>query len=173
MVLTLLAIFVIMVVAGLMVYKANDDSEVGPSLVIIGAIGGIISFIVTLCLVSSCVNLKTVDLKIEMYTAENKAIEQQIDVAVQKYMGYEKEVMTEASPESSITLVAAFPELASDELVQKQIDVYLHNNTKIKKLKENKINGAAKQWWLYFGGNLNKQLSSSSSPPEATTTSIE
>lgn len=168
MVLTFLAIFIIMVIAGIIVYQANDNSEVGPILVVIGAIGGVISFIATLCLVGSCINLKTVDLKIEMYTAENKAIEQQIDVAVQKYMSYEKEVMNEASPESSITLVAAFPELASDELVQKQIDVYLCNNKKIKELKENKINGAAKQWWLYFGGNLNEQLPYSLSPPETT-----
>lgn len=156
MVLTLLAIFIIMLIIGTVIIHIND-SGVGYCLAVVGAIGTLVSFIVTLCLTGSCINLKVVDSKIAMYTAENEAIEQQIDVAVQEYMGYEKEIMTEVSPESSITLVAAFPELAADELVKKQIDIYLDNNAKIKELKESKINGEAKRWWLYFGGDFNNQ----------------
>lgn len=156
MVLIFLAVFIIMTVVGsIILHKSDGKSEGGFFVATIGILGVIGSLVAVFCLVGSCVNLRTADLKIEMYTAENKIIEQQIDVAVQKYISYEKDVMSEASPKSSITLVAAFPELASDELVQKQIDVYLSNNKKIKELKEYKINGATKQWWLYFGGSLN------------------
>lgn len=34
---------------------------------------------------------------------------------------------------------------------QKEIEVYIENNAKIKQLKEEKINLAIKKWWLYFG----------------------
>lgn len=159
MVLTLLAIFIAMFIVGICIdcNKHIHDNGAGFIVGIIGIIGGAICLVATLCLTGGCINLKTIDSKIEMYTTENEVIEHQIDVAVREYMSYEKEIMTEASPESSITLVAAFPELAADELVKKQIDIYIDNNAKIKQLKEDKINGAAKQWWLYFGGNFNKQ----------------
>ena len=35
--------------------------------------------------------------------------------------------------------------------VQKQIEVYINNNEKIKSLKEDNITGNVKRWWLYFG----------------------
>jgi hypothetical protein len=44
------------------------------------------------------------------------------------------------------------PKLKSNELVVKEIDVYVKNNNKIKSLKEDKINYNADKWWLYFGG---------------------
>jgi hypothetical protein len=59
---------------------------------------------------------------------------------------------TEVSPDSAITLVSLYPELKADELVKKQIEVYVANNEKIKELKEKKIMGNVYRWWLYFGG---------------------
>lgn len=96
-------------------------------------------------------NLKVIDQRIEMYQEENAKIEQQISESVKQYQEYESEIFTEVAPESAITLVALYPELKSDTLVQKQIEVYLENNEKIKDLKEDKITGSVKRWWLFFG----------------------
>ena len=79
------------------------------------------------------------------------AIEEQIAETVKKYQQYETDIFTEVASDSAITLVALYPELKADTLVQSQIDVYIKNNEKIKSLKEDKINGTINKWWLYFG----------------------
>ena len=83
---------------------------------------------------------------------ENQKIETQIAETVQQYQEYESGIFTEVAPESSVILVALYPELKADTLVQKQIEVYVANNEKIKELKESNITGDVKRWWLYFGG---------------------
>ena len=57
----------------------------------------------------------------------------------------------ELKNESSITLVSLYPDLKSDELVKKQIEVYESNNKEIREMKEKKINLKVLKWWLYFG----------------------
>ena len=71
---------------------------------------------------------------------------------VERYMEYESGVFTEVSSDSAITLVALYPELKSDVLVESQIELYVENNKKITELMETKINGSVTRWWLYFGG---------------------
>lgn len=99
--------------------------------------------------------LSVIDSQIEMYQEENTQIEQQIANVVCQYQQYETEIFTTVAPEDSISLVALYPELKSDTLVQKQIDVYVANNEMIKALKEKQINGSVLRWWLYFGGDNN------------------
>ena len=82
---------------------------------------------------------------------ENAKIEQQIADTVKQYQEYETGIFTEVSPEDSITLVALYPELKSDTLVQSQIEVYVENNKAIKELKSSAINASVYRWWLYFG----------------------
>lgn len=98
------------------------------------------------------INVTKVDEKIAMYQEENAKIEVQIATTVENYQQYENNIFTEVTPDSSITLVALYPELKSDTLIQAQIEVYIENNNKIKSLKEDKINGSVYRWWLYFGG---------------------
>ena len=81
----------------------------------------------------------TIDSKIAMYEEENKSIENSIDITVKSYMDYEASTYQEIKDKDAINLVALFPELKSDTLVQKQIEVYLANNDKLKELKEKKI----------------------------------
>lgn len=118
----------------------------GVSVLMFGA-----TLIATLVLSIQISNLKVIDQKIAMYQEENTKIEEQISEVVKQYQEYESGIFAEASPESAITLVALYPDLKSDTLVQKQIDVYLENNETIKDLKADKINGSVKRWWLYFG----------------------
>lgn len=96
----------------------------------------------------------TLDQKIEMYEAENSAIEERIDTIVDAYMVYESETFEKYKPQKNedvMTLVSLFPELKSDTVVQKEIELYVENNNKIKELKEKKIDVSKAKWRLYFG----------------------
>lgn len=105
---------------------------------------------IVLCI---CVrNLIIIDDKIEMYTEENTKIESQMDDLIRNYMEYEGNTFKEFKSESAVALINLYPELKSDVLVQKQLDIYIANNEKIKELKNEKITGKVKKWWLYFGG---------------------
>lgn len=89
--------------------------------------------------------------KIKMYQEENNQIQESIDTIVMKYMNYEKDTLKEFKVESPVTYVSLYPQLQTDELVKKQIDVYIANNNKIKELKEQEIDMKIGKWLLYFG----------------------
>lgn len=112
---------------------------------------------VLVCLIAAivlCIGVKdgaVIDEKIAMYKKENTKIENQMDVLVSQYMKFETDTYGELKNESSITLVSLYPDLKSDELVKKQIEVYESNNKEIREMKEKKINLKVLKWWLYFG----------------------
>ena len=85
-----------------------------------------------------------IDKKIAMYEEENVKIENSIDVIVKEYQEYEVGMY------DTMTAAMLFPELASNTLVQKQIEIYVNNNQQIKALKANKLNRDLYGWWLYF-----------------------
>ena len=89
--------------------------------------------------------------KIKMYQEENTQIQESIDTIVMKYMNYEKDTLKEFKVESPVTYVSLYPQLQSDELVKRQIDVYIANNNKIKELKEQELEMKIGKWLLYFG----------------------
>jgi hypothetical protein len=106
------------------------------------------SLVIVGCYVSES---RTFDEKIAMYTEENANIEADINALVEQYMDYESDTYGELKGENGITLVSLYPELKADTLVNKQIEVYIANNEKIKELKAKKINLTVYKWWLYFG----------------------
>lgn len=129
-------------------YYTNMDECVAT----IGSILAGIMFIATIVLAIKVSYGNTIDKKLAMYEEENTMIESQIETAVSHYMNYEQDTFKNCSSESAIVLVDLYPELKSDSLVSKQIEVYLANNDKIKALKEESINMDVYRWWLYFGG---------------------
>lgn len=140
--------FIIAFVIGL------DDDGVGDLIGGASFIGIIISIIVAIVLTVSVSKSVTIDEKIAMYETENKNIEATISVIVENYQDYEKEIFNNAKPENFIAIATQiYPDLKSNELVKKQINIYVENNKKIKEFKEDKINYKVKKWWLYFGGN--------------------
>ena len=147
MILVILGISILLIVLGIIL----DPDDLGIIPAGAGVIGFILSFIVMIFLIVGVSSLSVIDDKIAMYQEENTRIEEQISATVEQYQNYETEIFTEVKPESSITLVSLYPELKSDTLVQKQIEVYTANNEKIKELKEQKISSSVKRWWLYFG----------------------
>ena len=153
MILVILVLGILMAVGGtILYYKLDDDKDaIGTSLQIIGTIIIMISTIASIILFISVIDRVGIDKKIAMYEAENTKIEQQIADVVTQYQEYEAGIFTEVAPESAMTLVALYPELKSDTLVQSQIEVYANNNRQIKELKCTAINTSVLRWWLYFG----------------------
>lgn len=151
MIFVILGISILMFVLGVFLFIELDLEFIGVGTGLFSVIAFIISIIVLISLCCSVTNLRTVDARIEMYQEENTRIEQQIAETVQQYQQHETDIFTEVAPESSMTLVALYPELKSDALVQQQIEVYIANNEKIKELREEKIQGSVTRWWLYFG----------------------
>lgn len=92
-----------------------------------------------------------IDDKIELYKNENAKIEQQMSVIIDDYINYESNTFEKLKGEDSITLVTLFPELKSNELVNEQIEVYVLNNTEIKKLECERLQYKVYSWWLFFG----------------------
>jgi len=153
MILVIIAIGILMAVGGTtLYYKLSDDRDcIGSALQITGGVIIAISVIASIVLFIFVVCRVGIDKKIAMYEEENAKIEQQIADVVKQYQEYETGIFTEVTPESSMTLVALYPELKSDTLVQSQIEVYVENNKAIKELKARAINAPIYRWWLYFG----------------------
>lgn len=154
MLIVLFIISLIFILIGYFCIKADDEKNeflfgVGTTI----SLTGVISIFIILVAVISCTievsNSTVVDNKIAMYQEENKKIEKEITSVVNSYKDYEKEVISNTG--EMATILVRFPELKSNELVSKQIQIYVDNNNNIKKLKEEKINYTIYKWWLYFG----------------------
>lgn len=153
MIIVILVIGILMVTLGIVLYDKLDhgEDEICTILQIVGATVTMVSAIATIVLLICVLNRVNIDQKIALYEEENAKIEQQIAATVKQYQEYESGIFTDVAPESSITLVALYPELKSDTLVQSQIEVYVENNNTIKELKSTAINASVYRWWLYFG----------------------
>ena len=152
MIIILSIIFVTMMILGFCLLDSYDHETLGGVFAGVGVVGAVFSAIVLVVLTIDVAGASTIDDRIAMYEAENAKIESQIVEVVTQYQQYEKEIFSEVTPDSAMTLVSLYPELKSDTLVSQQIEVYVGNNEKIKSLKEEKITVSPKKWWLYFGG---------------------
>jgi len=134
-------------------YTARSTEE-DHKIWLFNSIGGVIAGLALCIIIALSISLSgrmIIDDKIYMYEEENTNIEDQISVMVKEYQDYETDTFTDLKPESPVAMVALYPELKSDTLVQKQIEIYTANNQKIKELKEEKLSYKPIAWWLYFG----------------------
>ena len=116
-------------------YAWDEDMVVIPITGIVIKLGVIIYLLI--CLIGT----KVIDEKIELFTSQNEVIESKVASVVKEYMEHENKTYKELKTnESYITLVTLYPELKSDKLIEKEIDLYEDNNKKILDLKEQKIN---------------------------------
>lgn len=144
MALFLLLIFILGIY---LTYKGEEELEF-----LISVVFGVFCFLAIIISASMIISGMTAKDKIKMYEEENKNIENQISIVVKDYMNYEKETLKEFKNENAITYVNLYPELKFNTLVQKQVEIYLENNKKIKELKESQIDMKIGKWLLYFGG---------------------
>ena len=118
---------------------------------ILGCLIGLIALIGIFVNIGFLVYGRTLDDKIAMYEQENAAIEQSVDVLVKDYYKHESDTYSSLKPENAVLFASAYPELQSNELATKQLEIYVENNNKIKELKEDQINLSKNRFWLYFG----------------------
>lgn len=148
-------LIVLMILTALAIWlciKTKDDYETISVISGVGAITlGIIILIMIGFIIYYIANGVIASEKIKMYQEENNQIQESIDTIVIKYMNYEKDTLKEFKVESPVTYVSLYPQLQTDELVKRQIDVYITNNNKIKELKEQEIDMKIGKWLLYFG----------------------
>ncbi len=111
----------------------------------------VIFLIPFMALLMSISNGSTIDSRIELYQSQNAEIESKIQATVANYLAHEKQTYKDLKPDNAITVALAYPELHSNELIKKQIEVYEDNNKKILGLKEEKLAQSVYKWWLYFG----------------------
>lgn len=111
----------------------------------------VIFLIPFIALLMSVSNGSTIDSRIELYQSQNAEIESKVQATVASYLAHERQTYKDLKPDNAIAVVSAYPELHSNELVKKQIEVYEDNNKKILGLKEEKLNQSVYKWWLYFG----------------------
>lgn len=141
-------LFVIAVVL-IVLAVLNEDLEDGFG--ILGCLIGFIALIGIFVNIGLLVRGRTLDDKITMYEQENTAIEQSVDVLVKDYYKHESDTYSSLKPENAVLFASAYPELQSNELATKQLEIYVDNNNKIKELKEDQINLSKNRFWLYFG----------------------
>lgn len=92
--------------------------------------------------------------KIGIYEEQNTQIEQSIDAAVKAYCEHEQITYVQMSDGAVALVAAAYPELASSELVKTQMDIWTSNSNELKELKSDLVDFHRAQYFLYFGGEL-------------------
>ena len=131
------------------IFMDNDTGEVFSGF---GSLISVVALIGIIINIGILINGRTFDDKIAMYEQENAAIEQSVDVLVKDYYKHESDTYSSLKPENAVLFASAYPELQSNELATKQLEIYVENNNKIKGLKEDQINLSKNRFWLYFGG---------------------
>ena len=130
------------------IFMDNDTREVFSGF---GSLISVVALIGIIINIGILINGRTFDDKIAMYEQENAAIEQSVDVLVKDYYKHESDTYSSLKPENAVLFASAYPELQSNELATKQLEIYVDNNNKIKELKEDQINLSRNRFWLYFG----------------------
>ena len=115
MLILLLIISIICIIIGVIF----DDGFDG-LLMSVGIMCAVPIVVIILWLSTSLVDLTVIDEKIELYSNQNKDIENKVEVVVKQYMEHENKTFTELkTDESYITLVTLYPDLKSDKLIEK------------------------------------------------------
>ena len=127
------------------------DNDIGEVFGVFGIVISVVALIGIFVNISILINGRTLDDKIAMYEQENAAIEQSVDVLVKDYYRHESDTYSSLTPENAVLFASAYPELQSNELATKQLEIYVENNNKIKELKEDQINLSRNRFWMYFG----------------------
>ena len=157
MILAILAISIIAILIGAFLSKGSKLCNFYDGLCFVGLIFAVISVLAGVIVGVEVTEASVLDERIAMYADENERIEQQVAEVVHQYQQYETDIFTEVNPENAITLVALYPDLKSDSLVQSQIELYTENNKAIRSLKDKNIKKNILRWWLYFGGRTQNE----------------
>ena len=129
------------------------DSENEPLIwgIIVCGILFIVGFIAEIVGIVTVSNGVVIDDKIEICETENTNIENSVRAAVEAYLQHENITYDKLSNANATTFVGVFPELSSNEIVIKQVEIINENNKRIRELKEEKANLGIWKFLIYFG----------------------
>lgn len=154
MLIIILLLGIVLIVSGVLIFKFSEleyDNGFGWVCSVVGVIWCICVFALFITGICNLVESRIIDAKIEMYVEENTNIETNVTTAVEKYLEHEFNVFDSLQGEDIQTLLVVYPEINSNELVKRQVEIFVENNNKIKELKEQKLNIEVWKWWVYFG----------------------
>lgn len=135
----------------------NSTVKLGFLAIIPGALGVILAIVFgiwTLWNIIVVASGFSIEEKIQIYEEQNAQIEQSIDAAVKAYCEHEQITYVQMSDGAVALVAAAYPELASSELVKTQMEVWTSNSNELKELKSDLVDFHRAQYFLYFGGEL-------------------
>lgn len=148
MVLAALVVGIILIVVGDIV---NAISDQGDGYKIIG--GFILGFAVIGLIIcgADIGRVPEYNKQIEVYETEMTTIQETINDVVVNYLDHEKDTYAELTPENAVIFASIYPELASSELVKRQLEIYNNYLVSIKNCKLKLAGISTTKWWLYFG----------------------
>lgn len=141
-------------VSGLLVLLTTQYGDENPYSYIGMVIGGLIflgSFITMIVGGVIISKERVIHQQIAMYEEENTKIESSVTQTVERYLEHELNIFENLQGENIQTLLVVYPEINGNELVKKQIEIYVNNNDKVRALKEQKLNIEVWKFWVYFG----------------------
>ena len=150
MILAILFLAVVVIILGIIVYNTKHLEEGGIVLMMLGSFGALVTLIVFVALLSSYTSISYNEARIEILEENNAQIETRIEAAVNKYLEHEQEII-DLEKIDAMFLVMQIPELKADKLIKQEIDLYLENNSEIRKLKLDRVERSMIAWWLWFG----------------------
>ena len=145
------AIAVILMIVAIATYNCWDDDDIALTVIILTVLLVLGFLIAGIVIGVEAQKLNYIDDKIEYLSEENAQIDEEILMIVSSYQEHEKEFYETFKNTSTTTLVNLYPEIKSNDLVTKQIDIYLANKQEIKDLELRKIEGGVIRWWAFFG----------------------
>ena len=149
----LIVILIISIILMILAVKFNDfDYE--PVDYIFGIISLILGVFCLLFIIVCGVDVSRqpqLNQTLKMYEEENVKIENDIQEIIKQYKEYEIGAYNNYKNENISVIVSMYPELKTNDLVTKQIEIYNSNTKKIKEIKEEIISVGLSKWWLYFG----------------------
>lgn len=151
MLIVLFVIFLACVTLGVVLWMKKPYSDAGVTVFSLSLIALVIVVIVGLFDVGKIVKANTLEQKIVVYQEEMANIENSINPVVQNYLDHEKETYTALTPDNAVIFASIYPELSSNEIVQKQLNIYNEYLISIKNLKLEIAEISTAKWWLYFG----------------------
>ena len=143
--------FFVCISLGIIIWIKKPYSDAGSTVFAISLIVLVVVIICCLFNVNKIVKANTLEQKITVYQEEMTNIENSINPVVQNYLDHEKETYTALTPDNAVIFASIYPELSSNEIVQKQLNIYNEYLISIKNLKLEIAEISTAKWWLYFG----------------------
>ena len=151
MLIVLFVIFLVCISLGIILWFKKPYSDAGVAVFSLSLIALAVVVICGLFDVGKIVKANTLEQKIVVYQEEMANIENSINPVVQNYLDHEKETYTALTPDNAVIFASIYPELSSNEIVQKQLNIYNEYLISIKNLKLEIAEISTAKWWLYFG----------------------